>query len=1294
MSDHPPPAPANLRDRLSTVSLRDEVRLGRRLDGAARLRDESRRRKVLGDIEIGIAHAESALKSRRAILPHISYPTELPISGRRDDIAAALRDHQVVVIAGETGSGKTTQIPKICLELGRGVRAMIGHTQPRRLAARTVAERIAEELGGDVGDVIGYQVRFTDQVSNRTLVKVMTDGILLNEMQRDRMLHTYDTIVIDEAHERSLNIDFILGYLHRLLPRRSDLKVVITSATIDPQRFADHFSGAPIIEVSGRRYPVETRYRPVVDPEQPERDQVQAVCDAVGELIAEGPGDILAFCSGEREIRDTADALTQQAWRDTDILPLYARLSAAEQHRIFQPHTRRRIVLATNVAETSLTVPGIRYVIDPGTARISRYSKRLKVQRLPIEAISQASADQRKGRCGRTADGICIRLYTEEDFTSRPAFTDPEILRTSLASVILQMIALDLGAVEAFPFLDPPDRRSIRDGIDLLVELGAIEAGARGQQRLTAIGRTLAQLPLDPRLARMVLEADRLGCLRDVLIIVAALSIQDPRERPADHQQAADAKHARFADATSDFAAYLNLWRYLRERRKELSSNQFRRMCREEFLHYLRVREWQDVHVQLRSAATELGMALGDAVAAPEAVSRSLLAGLLSQVGLRDDDGRDYLGARGARFAIWPGSALARKPPPWVMAAELVETRRLWARDAARTDPAWIEAAAGHLVKRTYAEPHWEKHRGEIVALERVTLYGIPLVAGRRVSYGRIDPTTSRELFIRHALVDGDWDTRHAFFAANRALIAEVESLEERVRRRDIRVDDETLYTFYDERVGAEVVSRRHFDTWWKQTRRQHPDLLDFETSLLVRDGVDEVDPAEYPMEWHSEDLTLPVRYAFDPGAPDDGVTVDVPLDQLNRLDPNDFLWQVPGNREELLTALIKSLPKEWRRQLVPAPDHARALLERLTPGDRPLVDAVADELRRMTGVVVPPDAFDLDRVPGHLRVTFRVVENGQALATDKDLHQLRGRLRGRLRAALTEAATRIERTGMTSWDLAELPRVVEQIGGRVRGYPALVDEVASVGVRVFEDEPAQAAAMRAGTRRLLLLSLSSPLPAVVRQLDNRTKLALAASAYPSVLALLEDCWAAAADAGIAERGVAWTAAEFAALRERVRSDVADVTLGLVRIVAEVLELAASVGQRLDAMVGPEIVIDDMRTQLAGLIHDGFVLETGRDQLRHLPRYLQAMLRRLDRMGDDPVRDAASTVVVHDQEDAYDRLVEQLPEARRTDRDVCAIRWSIEELRVSLFAQTLGTAYPVSIKRIRRMMAAVSSLGA
>ncbi|HEU0288154.1 MAG TPA: ATP-dependent RNA helicase HrpA, partial [Nocardioidaceae bacterium] len=780
----------------------------------------------------------------------------------------AIRDHQVIVLTGETGSGKTTQLPKICLDLGYGQRGRIGHTQPRRLAARTVAERIAEELGESIGETVGFQVRFTERVGDATRIKVMTDGILLNEIQRDRMLRAYEVLIVDEAHERGLNIDFILGYLKRLLPRRPDLKLIITSATIDPERFAAHFDDAPIIEVSGRTYPVELRYRPLVDPDRPdkERDQVQGIVEAVGELSAEGSGDILVFCSGEREIRDAADALESRGLRDTEVLPLYARLSAADQHRVFERHRGRRIVLATNIAETSLTVPGIRYVIDPGTARISRYSQRLKVQRLPIEPVSQASANQRAGRCGRTSDGICIRLYSEEDYDGRPAFTEPEILRTNLASVLLAMIDLGLGDLADFPFLDPPDRRNVRAGLDLLVELGAIGADRKPDRprRLSKIGKRLARLPLDPRLGRMVLEADRNGALREVLIIVAALSIQDPRERPPDHEQAADAKHARFADPESDFAAYLNLWRYLRQQRRELSGNQFRRMCRDEYLHYLRVREWQDVHTQLGQISRDLGLRRDSADAPSDEVTKSMLAGLLSHVGLRDPDIRDYLGARGARFAVFPGSGLFRKPPQWLVAAELVETSRLWARENARVDPAWVESLAGHLIKRTYSEPHWERKRGAVMAYERVTLYGVPLAERRPVTYSRIDPELCRELFIRHALVEGDWQTRHRFFQANRELLDEVEGLEDRIRRRDLRVDDETLFGFYDDRIGEEVVSAAHFDTWWKRVRRDQPDLLDFERALVTRAEAEPVDvETAFPDEWRHDDMAMPLSYVF-----------------------------------------------------------------------------------------------------------------------------------------------------------------------------------------------------------------------------------------------------------------------------------------------------------------------------------------------------------------------------------------------------------------------------------------------
>ncbi|MFB9547297.1 ATP-dependent RNA helicase HrpA, partial [Micromonospora sagamiensis] len=1061
----PAAALRELHRRVAELMFRDQRRVQRRLDGARRLRDPARRDAALAEITADVAGAEARLAARRAAVPRVTYPVGLPVSERKDDIAAAIRDHQVVIVAGETGSGKTTQLPKICLELGRGVQGLIGHTQPRRLAARTVADRIAEELGTELGDVVGYKVRFTDQVSDRSLVKLMTDGILLAELQNDRMLRQYDTLIIDEAHERSLNIDFILGYLRQLLPRRPDLKVIITSATIETDRFARHFAAppaegetegkpAPVVEVSGRTYPVEVRYRPLVEVTEAEedegdeenvRDQIQAIGDAVEELAAEGPGDILVFLSGEREIRDTAEALgklveKKRSLLGTEILPLYARLSSAEQHRVFAPHTGRRVVLATNVAETSLTVPGIKYVVDPGTARISRYSSRLKVQRLPIEPVSQASANQRKGRCGRTSDGICIRLYDEQDFLSRPEFTDPEILRTNLASVILQMTAIGLGDIAAFPFIDPPDRRNVTDGVNLLHELGALDVTQTDPaKRLTPLGRRLAQLPVDPRLARMVVEGERNGCATEVVVIAAALSIQDPRERPAEKQAQADQAHARFTDKESDFVTFLNLWRYLREQQRALSSSAFRRMCKAEYLNYLRVREWQDIVSQLRQVlrtpepgaggrgrrgpaadaadggrrdAAETGGGRRDRGAdLPEEIDtpkvhQSLLVGLLSHVGLKDPQKHEYLGARGAKFALFPGSALFRKPPRWVMAAELVETSRLWGRVAGRVEPEWVEPLAQHLVKRSYSEPHWEKKQAAVLAYEKVTLYGVPLVTGRKVNFGRIDPALSRELFIRHALVEGDWSTHHQFYAENQRLLTDIEELEHRARRRDILVDDETIFAFYDQRIPADVVSGRHFDAWWKKTRRERPDLLTFTRDLLVNAGRGGVDEADYPDEWHSDGVTLPLTYRFEPGTPTDGVTVDIPLPLLNQVPAETFDWQVPGLREELVVALIRSLPKVIRRNFVPVPDFARAALAAITPGEEPLLDALTRVLRRMTGVTVPRDAWELDKLPAHLRVTFRVLdEENKPVAEGKDLPALQRQLKAEVRQVVAAAA-------------------------------------------------------------------------------------------------------------------------------------------------------------------------------------------------------------------------------------------------------------------------------------------------
>ncbi|MEU6416935.1 ATP-dependent RNA helicase HrpA [Streptomyces spiralis] len=1319
MSTHPAPVLGALASRLTELSLRDAHRLGRRLEGARKIRKPEARAAVLTEIEAEIGKTEARMAARRSRVPAVSYPEQLPVSQKKDTIADAIRDHQVVIVAGETGSGKTTQIPKICMELGRGVRGMIGHTQPRRIAARTVAERVAEELDTPLGEAVGWKVRFTDQVDpDATFIKLMTDGILLAEIQTDRELRAYDTIIIDEAHERSLNIDFLLGYLAQLLPRRPDLKVVITSATIDPERFSRHFGDAPIIEVSGRTYPVEVRYRPLLeeDSDDADRDQITAITDAVEELMAEGSGDILVFLSGEREIRDTADALNKKQYRFTEVLPLYARLSHAEQHRVFQPHSGRRIVLATNVAETSLTVPGIKYVIDPGFARISRYSHRTKVQRLPIEAISQASANQRKGRCGRTSDGICIRLYSEDDFLARPEFTDAEILRTNLASVILQMTAAGLGDIEKFPFIDPPDHRNIRDGVQLLQELGALDPAQKDpRKRLTETGRKLAQLPVDPRLARMVLEADRNGCVREVMVIAAALSIQDPRERPSDKQTQADQQHARFRDESSDFLAFLNLWRYVREQQKERGSSSFRRMCKQEFLNFLRIREWQDIYTQLRTVAKQMGIHLNDQDAPSDRVHISLLAGLLSHIGMKDvkeskdsgpgarrDGGRgEYLGARNAKFAIFPGSALFKKPPRFVMSAELVETSRLWARVNAKIEPEWVEPLAGHLLKRTYSEPHWEKDQAAVMAYEKVTLYGVPIVAQRKVNYGRIDPEVSRELFIRNALVEGDWRTHHKFFADNRKLLSEVEELEHRARRRDIVVDDETLFDFYDQRVPEHVVSGAHFDSWWKRKRHEQPDFLDFEREMLIRESAEAVTKADYPDSWRQGNLKFRVTYQFEPGADADGVTVHIPLQVLNQVTDEGFDWQIPGLREEVVTELIRSLPKPIRRNYVPAPNYAKRFLDTAVPLQEPLTTTMARELKRMVGVPFEAEDFDWSKVPDHLKITFRVIdERRRKLAEDKDLEALKLKLKPKARKALSQAAAAtaertggesLERTGLTDWTIGSLTRVFEtrRAGQPVKAYPALVDDgptADTVSVRLFDTEAEQTEAMWKGTRRLILRNIPvSPAKFASEKLTNQQKLGLSANPHGSIQALFDDCATAAADRLIAEfGGPAWDEESYRKLYDRVRAEIVDLTVRTVGQVQQVLAAWQACERRLKAVRSPALLpnLADVRQQLDALVKPGFVTEAGIRRLPDLMRYLVAADRRLQQMPTNVQRDTTRMEKVREMRDEYAWLLEQMPQGRPVPPQVQDIRWMIEELRVSYFAHALGTAYPVSDKRI------------
>ncbi|MGW2130555.1 ATP-dependent RNA helicase HrpA [Streptomyces coelicoflavus] len=1334
MSTHPAPALGTLAPRLTELSLRDAHRLGRRLEGARKIRKPEARAAVLAEIETEVAKAEQRIGERRARVPAVSYPEQLPVSQKKDEIAAAIRDHQVVIVAGETGSGKTTQIPKICVELGRGVRGMIGHTQPRRIAARTVAERVADELDTPLGETVGWKVRFTDQVNpESTFIKLMTDGILLAEIQTDRELRAYDTIIIDEAHERSLNIDFLLGYLAQLLPKRPDLKVVITSATIDPERFSRHFGDAPIVEVSGRTYPVEVRYRPLLeeDGDDADRDQITAITDAVEELMGEGKGDILVFLSGEREIRDTADALEKKKytragganWHSTEVLPLYARLSHAEQHRVFQQHTGRRIVLATNVAETSLTVPGIKYVIDPGFARISRYSHRTKVQRLPIEAISQASANQRKGRCGRTSDGICVRLYSEDDFDARPEFTDAEILRTNLASVILQMTAAGLGDIEKFPFIDPPDHRNIRDGVQLLQELGALDPAQKDvRKRLTDTGRKLAQLPVDPRLARMVLEADKNGCVREVMVIAAALSIQDPRERPVEKQAQADQQHARFKDETSDFLAFLNLWRYVREQQKERGSSSFRRMCKQEYLNFLRIREWQDIYTQLRTVAKQMGIHLNDAddAAPDDRVHVSLLAGLLSHVGMKDvkeaggEGGRstaknEYVGARNAKFAIFPGSALFKKPPRFVMSAELVETSRLWARVNAKIEPEWVEPLAGHLLKRTYSEPHWEKDQAAVMAYEKVTLYGVPIVAQRKVNYGRIDPEISRELFIRNALVEGDWRTHHKFFADNRRLLTEVEELEHRARRRDILVDDETLYDFYDQRVPEHVVSGAHFDSWWKHKRHEQPDFLDFEREMLINERAGAVTKDDYPDSWRQGPLKFRVTYQFEPGADADGVTVHVPLQVLNQVTDEGFDWQIPGLREQVVTELIRSLPKPVRRNYVPAPNYAQAFLDRAVPLQEPLTVTMARELKRMVGVPFDAEDFDWAKVPDHLKITFRIVdERRRKLAEDKDLEALKLRLRPKARKALSQAAAAtaersggesLERSGLTDWTIGTLTRVFEtrRAGQPVKAYPALVDDgpkANTASVRLFDTEAEQAQAMWKGTRRLILRNIPvNPAKFASEKLTNQQKLGLSANPHGSIQALFDDCAMAAADKLIADfGGPAWDEESYRKLYDKVRAEIVDTTVRTVGQVQQVLAAWQACERRLKAVRSPALLanLQDVRTQLDALVKPGFVTAAGIRRLPDLMRYLVAADRRLQQMPTGVQRDTSRMEKVHEMRDEYAWLLEQMPQGRPVPQQVLDVRWMIEELRVSYFAHALGTAYPVSDKRIVKAIDALA----
>ncbi|TKV56344.1 ATP-dependent RNA helicase HrpA [Nakamurella flava] len=1375
------PSPGRLAARIDELGPADRRRLGQRLASARKQREAVRRARALTEVERQLAAAERKLFRRAASVPDITFPPELPVSAAVPDLARVIAENQVVIVAGETGSGKSTQLPKLCLQMGRGVRGLIGHTQPRRIAARALAERISEETGTRLGDAIGYTVRFGDHTGPDTLVKLMTDGILLAEIGRDRLLTAYDTIIIDEAHERSLTIDFLLGYLVGLLPRRPDLKVIITSATIDPERFSRHFGDAPIVEVSGRTYPVEIRYRPYglaaedvegdtddpddLDDEAParrpagrdvvertdDRDQGQAIVDAVDELCAAGPGDILVFLSGEREITDTTEVLrghlAGRSGPPVEVLPLYGRLSAADQHRVFDRHTGRRIVLSTNVAETSLTVPGIRYVIDPGTARISRYSPRTKVQRLPIEPISQASAGQRAGRCGRLENGICIRLYSEADFQARPEFTDPEILRTSLASVILQMAALQLGDIETFPFLEPPDRRQVTDGLTVLTELGALakDSDRSGGPRLTPVGRSMAALPVDPRLARMIVEGHERQCLREVLVIASALSVVDVREYPLDDRDRAKAAHSRFVDPNSDFNALLNLWRYLGDQAKARSGNAFRRMCREEYLHYLRIREWQDLHAQLAHLCR--GLKMDPEVESPplpvareragkqpakdapatqggrgslatdidtERVHTALLAGLLSHLGQKSEASREYQGTRGTSWVIWPGSALAKKGARLVVAAELVETSRLWGRLCAAVDPVWVERVGGDLLRRSYSEPRWDARRASVVATEKVTLLGVTLIGARTVQFDRIDPEVSRELFLRHALVERDWQTRHAFFAANQQALEEIARWEDRTRRRDIVVDDETLYGLYDARIPADVTSGRHFDSWWKKASRSEPGLLTFTPEMLIAAGAERFDRAAYPDRYTSGELDLPVDYVYDPTRADDGVTISIPLAVLARVEPSAFADQIPGLRSELAVALLRSLPKTLRRNFVPAPTVADAVLARMSAQEsagRSVAGGFPERFARAvtaaTGIPVRETDFDLAKVPDHLKLTFAVTDDaGRTVASGKDLAALQAQLRPAADRAVADAVGRdIERSGLTTFPEPGLPRTVTTVvaGQPVTAYPALVAEEpadgSTVGVRILATEAEQSRAMWAATRRLLARSAPMSAKQIRAALTREQVLVLAAPPEGTFADLLRDAIDAAVDALLDwAGGPVWTAADFARLQSRIAPHVQRAVLDVLRAATSVLDEARTATRAIDELTGGRPLrrddpmtpsVKDLQARLRATVGPGFLLRAGAAGLPDVGRDVRAIGIRARRVRENPERDRRSMAEVTALEQETDGVISALATERLGDHDVHQLRRLLAEYRIAVFAQPMKTVVPVSEKRIRNAVAAL-----
>jgi ATP-dependent helicase HrpA len=1290
----------DLKNALTRCLQKHKHRFARRGQEIARIDDADKRQKALEALMQQIAASQLACERRTAAVPDITYP-DLPVAHKKDDIKALIEAHQVVIIAGETGSGKTTQIPKMCLELGRGVAGYIGHTQPRRLAARSVASRIAEELKSEIGQAVGFKVRFSDQVGDNSLVKLMTDGILLAEIQQDRYLNQYDTIIIDEAHERSLNIDFLLGYLKQLLPKRPDLKLIITSATIDPERFSKHFNNAPIIEVSGRTYPVEVRYKDPVDyggSDKEEGDTALMLTDAVDELMREPSGDILVFLSGERDIRDAQDTLAKRQYRNTEIVPLYARLSASEQNRIFSSHSGRRIVLATNVAETSLTVPGIKFVVDTGVARISRYSQRSKVQRLPIEPISQASANQRSGRCGRVSNGICIRLYTEQDYLSRPEFTDPEIVRTHLSSVIIQMLALGLGEINRFPFVQAPDDKNINDGIKLLEELQAVERQVKkgvGKLRLTGIGRKMAVLPLDPRYARMIIHAGKLDAVNELVVITSGLSVQDPRERPQDKQQQADQAHAEFADNSSDFISLLNLWEAFRAQQKELTNNQLRKWCKQHFIHFQRMREWQDIVSQIKQSLSSIQLAMNSQPADYQAVHSALAVGLLSQIGLKDKD-RHYLGSRNSQFMIFPGSNVAKTQPKWIIAAELVETSRLFARQVAKIDMECLEVVSQHVAKHNYVEPHWSKKRGATLAYLNITLYGLPIVNRRITQYGKVDPVVSREFFIREGLVQGQTNLKYGFLKHNQAQIEQVELLEKKARRRDILIDEEDLCEFYNQHIPEHINTEASFKKWWSKSSSQTPDLLKFNYEDLLKRNPNEVSPGDFPDKWHQGNLHLPLSYHFEPNQALDGVAVHIPLGLLNQVKDLGFDWLVPGMRHELVVQLIKSLPKRLRRNFVPAPDYAKAALEGMQNTQAngapiTIIEALAQRLFKMSGTKIELEDFDPLSLPSHLRFNYVVVDaKGKMVANEKSFAKLQQSLKGELKETIEKVATpELEKDDVKRWDFETLPEqfTQKQAGYELKAFPALVYEKQKVKVALLDNAQEAQQAHRLGLYELIKMNVPSPVKFLQEKLPNKAKLSLYFNPFGQIKPLIDDIILAGIDALVSDTTSAHEVRSPEAFKdacELARANINDKALDIAKQVETGLALANQINKLIKGNIPMNMLnnVKHIQGHLNQLVYKGFVFDLGEQRLGDWNRYLKGLLQRAEKLKVDVNRDRLNQLEIDKAASAFAALQTDFKNKHQNLSEIEDVRWMIEEFRVSLFAQQLGTKFPISLKRI------------